>query len=163
MQTSANGKDIIKEHEGLRLTTYLDSAGLPTIGWGHLIKPNEGYLLNTTITMQQAEQLLTNDLQAAETAVNTQVIPWKHNLNQNQFDALVSLIFNIGVGAFTSSTVKGRITNGTFTSDEIEEAWKRWNKITLPNGTKVVSPGLVNRRQQEVDLYFSRMSVKKKV
>lgn len=160
MRTSQTGIDFIKSHEGLRLTTYLDQAGKPTIGYGHLVKPNESYLLNTTITVQQAEELLSNDLIPAESVVNSQVfVP----LNQQQFDALVSLVFNIGQGNFTTSTLKGRINN-RYDKEDIAEAWKRWNKITV-NGQLQESAGLTKRRQDEVDLYFSLVSaeVKKKV
>lgn len=160
METSQNGIDFIKSHEGLRLTQYLDQAGLPTIGYGHLIKPNEGFYLGRTITAEQAEELLRSDLRPAEIAINSGIF---EPLTQWQFDALVSLVFNIGSGAFNSSTLKGRINN-KFTKAEIEEAWKRWNKVTV-NGVLTVSNGLTKRRQDEVDMYFSIVSpeVKKKV
>lgn len=160
METSANGIDFIKSHEGLKLTQYLDSAGLPTIGYGHLIKPNEGFYMGRTITTDQAIDLLKADLRPAEAAVNAGIfVP----LNQWQFDALVSLVFNIGAGAFNSSTLKGRINN-QFTPAEITEAWQRWNKITV-NGVLTVSPGLTARRKDETDRYFSIISpeLKKKV
>lgn len=160
METSQNGIDFIKSHEGLRLTQYLDQAGLPTIGYGHLIKPNEGFYLGKTITVEQAEDLLRSDLRPAEITINSGIF---EPLTQWQFDALVSLVFNIGSGAFNSSTLKGRINN-KFTKAEIEEAWKRWNKVTV-NGVLTVSNGLTKRRQDEVDMYFSIVSpeVKKKV
>ena len=160
METSQNGIDFIKSHEGLRLTQYLDQAGLPTIGYGHLIKPNEGFYLGKTITVEQAEELLRSDLRPAEITINSGIF---EPLTQWQFDALVSLVFNIGSGAFNSSTLKGRINN-KFTKAEIEEAWKRWNKVTV-NGVLTVSNGLTKRRQDEVDMYFSIVSpeVKKKV
>ena len=160
METSQNGIDFIKSHEELRLTQYLDVAGLPTIGYGHLIKPNEGFYLGRTITVEQAEELLRSDLRPAEITINSGIF---EPLTQWQFDALVSLVFNIGGGAFNSSTLKGRINN-KFTKAEIEEAWKRWNKVTV-NGVLTVSNGLTKRRQDEVDMYFSIVSpeVKKKV
>lgn len=160
METSENGIDFIKSHEGLRLTQYLDQAGLPTIGYGHLIKPNESFYLGRTITEQEAEDLLVMDLKRAETAVEMGIfVP----LTQNQFDALVSLVFNIGSGNFNSSTLKGRINNN-FTPAEIEEAWLRWDKVRI-NGVLTPSAGLKKRRADEVALYFSRISpeVKKKV
>ena len=159
MKTSQAGIDFIKSHEGLRLTTYLDQAGLPTIGYGHLIKPTESNLLNTTITVEQAEALLKNDLIPAETVVNSQIfVP----LTQQKYDALVSLVFNIGQGAFTTSTLKGRINN-SYDKADIAEAWKRWNKVTI-NGVLTESTGLTKRRQDEINLYFSLVStdVKKK-
>jgi lysozyme len=160
METSQNGIDFIKSHEGLRLTQYLDQAGLPTIGYGHLIKPNEGFYLGKTITTEQAEELLRSDLRPAEIAINSGIFT---QLTQWQYDALVSLVFNIGGGAFNSSTLKGRINN-EFTKAEIEEAWLRWNKVRI-NGVLTVSNGLTKRRQDEADMYFSIISpeVKKKV
>ena len=152
METSQAGIDFIKSHEGLRLTQYLDQAGLPTIGYGHLIKPNEGFYMGKTITVEQAEELLRSDLRPAEIAINSGIfVP----LTQWQYDALVSLVFNIGSGAFNSSTLKGRINNN-FSAAEIEEAWMRWNKVRI-NGVLTVSAGLTKRRQDEVAMYQSVM------
>lgn len=150
METSQSGIDFIKSHEGLRLTQYLDQAGLPTIGYGHLIKPNEGFYMGKTITTEQAEELLRSDLRPAEIAVNSGIF---EPLTQWQYDALVSLIFNIGAGAFNSSTLKGRINN-RFAPAEIEEAWLRWNKVRI-NGVLTVSAGLTQRRKDEVSMYQS--------
>lgn len=156
MNTSANGVDFIAAHEGLRLSAYQDQAGLWTIGYGHLIKSGEDWLFGAPITQAQAKELLAEDLKMAENAVNSNI---SIDLNQNQFDALVSLVFNIGAGAFGGSTVKARI-NAQDTQDRITEAWQRWDKVTI-NGELVSSRGLAKRREDETDLYFSEL--KKKV
>lgn len=97
MKTSSAGIDKIKQYEGLRLTRYLDSAGLPTIGYGHLIVAGENF---TTITESFASMLLIKDLESAEAKVKKYV---GTPINQNQFDALVSLVFNIGTAAFKNA------------------------------------------------------------
>lgn len=149
MRTSDYGIEQIKEHEALRLEWYKDQAGIPTIGYGHVIKPNESYLYDG-ITEAQATELLRQDLKEAEDAVNRSIdVP----LQQNEFDALVSLVFNIGGGAFRSSTVRKRI-NELSTQEEIEKWWKAWNKVTI-GGQKQVSRGLVKRRAAEVEYYFN--------
>lgn len=144
MTTGTQGIELIKRWEGLRLTAYRDVAGLWTIGYGHLIKDAELHLIERTLTEAEAEQLLRADLSTAEAAVrNSITVP----LAQHQFDALVSLVFNIGGGAFAGSTVRQRINTRAPESDT-EEAWKRWNKV----GAQVVQ-GLVNRRDAEWQLY----------
>lgn len=159
MNLSAAGLDFIKEHEGFRPRMYFDSAGLATIGYGHLIKQGENDLLTATLSQEQAATILQQDTQQAQTVVNSQV---HAELTQPQFDALVSLVFNIGSGNFAGSTVKGRI-NGKYAASDIKEAWSRWNKITV-NGQLVFSQGLANRRNDEIELYFSGVytSLKKK-
>lgn len=98
-QISQNGINLIKSEEQCRLTPYRDEGGLWTIGWGHLIKPGEHF---TEITQEEADNLLLNDLQDAENCVNTCV---KVPIDQNQFDALVSHVFNIGEERFKNSTM----------------------------------------------------------
>lgn len=156
MKTSQSGIDFIADHEGLRLTVYADQAGLNTIGYGHLIKPGEEYLYGAPITQVQAKELLAGDLVIAENAVNNNIT---RVLNQNEFDALVSLTFNIGAYAFRTSTVCKRI-NADDTKENITEAWLRWDKVTI-NGELVSSRGLYTRREDEVQLFFT--TVKKKV
>ena len=139
--TSDKGIEFIKRHEALRLNAYLDSAGVPTIGYGHTL----GVRMSDTITKSQAEQLLRGDLITAESEIN------KHNLNinQNQFDALVSFVFNIGVGNFRTSTLLKRLKHDTRDPD-IEKQFKRW----IYAGGKILN-GLIKRRNNEIKLYFS--------
>jgi lysozyme len=124
---------------------YRDSAGLPTIGIGHLITANEQHLLTATLTDSQIHALLRQDIVRFENAVNSGItVP----LNQSQFDALVILAFNIGTGAFAGSTVRNRI-NSRDTEANIREAWGRWKMA----GGRIVQ-GLINRRNRELELYF---------
>ncbi len=99
MKLSVNGMNHIKNWEGLRLKAYKCPAGVWTIGYGHTgpdVKPGG------TITQAQADALLDKDTDDAESAVNTLV---KVPLSQNQFDALVSFVFNTGIGSFKNSTL----------------------------------------------------------
>lgn len=140
MKTSQNGKEIIKQNEDLRLEAYLDPARIPTIGWGH----TAGVKMGDKITMSQAERFLTEDLAIAESEIRRQ----KLAVNQNQFDALASLIFNIGVGQFRTSTLLKKVKANPCDPD-IRNQFNRW---IYSNGK--VLPGLVKRRKQEADLYF---------
>ena len=134
-QLSAQGLALIKRHEGLRLSVYMDAAGKPTIGYGHLIKPGETF--PPAITEAEAERILLRDTQIAQNAVRNNV---KVPINQNQFDALVSLVFNIGAGAFEKSTLL-RLLNQGFYNAAAEQflAWKRAGShpdILLPRRRK---------------------------
>lgn len=110
MRTSDTGIKRVEEFEGLRLHAYPDPAtgGEPwTIGYGHTggVRPGE------TITQEQAQQFLRDDLRATESAIQTHVhVP----LSQGQFDALVSLVYNIGIGAFWRSTLLARLNGGHY-------------------------------------------------
>lgn len=102
MKVSDNGLLFIKNEEGSKNKAYRDAGGLLTIGCGHLIRPNEQNLKNIILTDQQILDLLKNDIETAENAINNFV---KLPLTQNQFDALASLTFNIGDGALKSSSL----------------------------------------------------------
>lgn len=114
------GLDIIKESELMRLVAYLPTPNdVPTIGWGH----TAGVKLGDKCTVQQAAQWLREDCAWAEREVNRLVtVP----LNQNQFDALVSLVFNIGSGNFASSTLLRKLNAGDYAGAANE--FPRWNK-----------------------------------
>ena len=141
MRTSEKGIDLIKRHESLRLATYLCPAGVPTIGYGH----THGVKMGDRITAEQAERLLIGDLIVAETEVNR----YGFDLTQNQFDALVSFVYNIGAGNFRSSTLLKRLKANPNDPD-IANQFKRW----VYGGGKVL-PGLVRRRNEEAKLYFT--------
>lgn len=99
MHTSRAGLELIKQFEGLRLIPYIDIAGFKTVGYGHRLLPGETY---TSITEQQADDILARDVLIAESAVNRLVtVP----LSQGQFDALVDFVFNLGGGRLASSTL----------------------------------------------------------
>ncbi|MND20258.1 Lysozyme RrrD [compost metagenome] len=134
-------KQAIKTAEGLRLTAYKDGGGVWTIGYGHTgADVREGL----TIPLSEAERLLTRDLRVAENHVNGAV---KVKLTQNQFDALVSFVYNVGGEAFRSSTLLKKLNAGDYLG--AADQFPRWNK---DNG-KVVD-GLTNRRREERELFL---------
>jgi lysozyme len=146
MKLSAAGILMLTELEGSRSRMYRDSAGLPTIGVGHLILASEPHLLTATLSGAQIRDLLERDVIRFEQAVKNCVrIP----LEQSQFDALVMLSFNIGASGFCNSTVVARI-NAKDTKERITEAWNRWK---MAGGA--IIPGLITRRAKEIDLYFN--------
>lgn len=135
----AGGLKIVKQFEGLELKAYRCPAGIWTIGYGSTgphVKPG------MVIAEQRAENLLKEDLTRFEAAV-AQSAP---DASQNQFDAMVAFAFNVGIGAFTKSTLLRKHRAGDHTGARSEFA--RWNKA----GGKVL-PGLTRRRAAEAALY----------
>lgn len=147
MKTSTNGINLIKSFEGLRLKAYDDGVGVWTIGFGTIKYPN-GIRVKAgdSCTSQQAEDYLRNDLSAFESAVNRLV---KAKLTQNQFDALVSLTYNIGSGAFKGSTLLKLLNKGDYQG--AADQFLVWNKA----GGKVMK-GLVRRREAERALFLKK-------
>lgn len=125
----------IKEFEGLRLRAYRDSGGKPTIGYGHTL----GVRMGQRITEQQAEEMLRQDLWVAGRFPNTM----KEIDTQGKYDAVVSFIFNLGVGSFKRSTLYRRILRHA-PDKMIQAEFRRWTH----SGGKVLS-GLVKRREWE--------------
>lgn len=117
MKLSQKGLDFIKKEEGLRLNVYKCSVGKNTIGYGHVLLPHETF---TTITEAQADTLLRKDVAVSEATINKGV---SVALTQNQFDALVSLAFNWGGGAFLRSRGRVKLNNGDYAgaAKEFEE------------------------------------------
>lgn len=145
MKTSQAGIAAIKKREGEVLKEYLDSAGLRTIGVGHLLGLTERY--PNGITPEQSTALLVKDLQIAENAVNARV---KVPLTQARFDALVSVVFNIGNAAFAKSSILTNVNKGDWTAAAASIAL--YNKVRK-NGVLVVDAGLVNRRASEISQF----------
>lgn len=143
MKTSQKGLDLIKKFEGFSDKEYICPAGKPTIGYGHVILPNEHF--PSSITKEEAETLLKKDLQPREKSLNILV---KVSINQNQFDALMSFIYNIGVENFKQSTLLKFINEKLF--NKIPNQFRRWKYIN-----KVVSKGLLARREEEIKLWLS--------
>jgi lysozyme len=119
--------------------------GTLTIGYGHTATVRPGQ----TITQEQGEQLLRDDLARFERAVDSLV---KVPLTNNQFGALVSFAFNVGEGAFRNSTLLRKLNAGEY--DAVTAELAKWNKTTI-SGKRVVSPGLVNRRAAEAGLWVA--------
>ncbi len=142
-RVNAETLEHIKRWEGLRLEAYEDVAGVLTIGFGSTrdVKPG------MKITKAEAERRLKKDLLEAETAVSSLV---KVELTENQFGALVSFVFNVGTGAFRSSTLLRRLNKGDYACVPAELA--RWNKAKV-NGRMVPVEGLSNRRAAESGLW----------
>ena len=142
---SNNGMKLLEQFEGLRLEAYLDSAGIATIGWGSIKYPNGNKVkLGDKITKAQAKEYKLHDLKEFESIVNTSV---NVQLSQNQYDALVSLSYNIGSGAFKKSTLLKKLNDGDYKG--AAEQFLAWNKVS---GKKV--QGLVNRREAERNLFL---------
>ena len=142
MKTSPKGIALIKEFEGLRLKAYLCPGGVWTIGYGHTAGVKPGMVIYEA----QAEEYLKADLISFERYLNGLGLA----LNQNQFDALISLIYNIGIGNFQKSTLlrKARINAN---DNSIMDEFLRW---VYSKGR--VLPGLQRRRLREMKLYFSK-------
>jgi lysozyme len=132
--------EIIKQFEGLRLEAYKCPADVWTIGYGHTNKVKQG----DVITEGEADILLALDVQEAERAVSSYV---DVDINQNQFDALVSFVYNLGAGNFKSSTLLKKLNQGDYLGAANE--FHRWNKA----GGKVLR-GLVRRREAEANLFI---------
>lgn len=150
MRTSAAGRKAITEREGLRLKAYQDSVGIWTIGVGHTSAAGPPTVTKgLNITAALADQILTRDLSIFEKAVNNSVtVP----LKQNEFDALVSLAFNIGAGAFQRSTLVKELNKGNRYG--AANQFLAWDKITV-GGKKKALKGLTNRRKAERDQFLN--------
>lgn len=139
MKISQSGIDFIKSFEGLRLKAYDDGGGVWTIGYGS----TKGVHKGDEIIEDEAESMLVWDLNEAEDAVNMYV---DVDISQNEFDALVSLVFNIGAGAFNQSTLLRLLNMGDRTGAALQ--FPRWCK---DNGKTV--QGLLNRRNKEMEMF----------
>jgi lysozyme len=143
-EIGTDGINLIHQFEGLRLHAYRDAAGILTVGYGHKILPGESL---TEISETQADSLLLHDVKLAQDAINKLV---KHDLTQNEFDALACLVFNIGISAFKTSTMLRKLNRGDLPA--ASEEFARWNKTTI-NGALVPLPGLTARRFAEKQLF----------
>jgi lysozyme len=145
--TSQNGLNLITEFEGFRSNPYLDQNNIPTIGYGstHYEDGSAVTMDDDSITKDEAMSLLAIFVKNFENTVNTEVTA---DINQNQFDALIDLVYNIGPGHFANSTVL-KVVNGESDVD-IATAFMMWD---VAGGGP--NPGLIRRRQAEIDLYNS--------
>lgn len=148
MNISPKGLDFIKEREGYKEVAYKDVAGVWTIGYGTTWIDGKRVKSHDICTRIEAEFWLLNDIKETEEALGKLI---KNKINQNQYDALVSLVYNIGIPGFkTSSLLK---TLNKRVADVYADLFLRWNKITV-NGKKVLSQGLLNRRKMEYELFI---------
>ena len=137
MKISDAGIRAIQDFEGFSRDRYADSAGLATIGYGHLIRPHEQ--IPERISQAYATGLLRQDLNVAEACVNRLV---QVDLTQAQYDALVSFTFNLGCGALSKSTLLKRLNAGDY-----HGAAREFLKWVYAGGRKI--EGLMNRRVAE--------------
>lgn len=142
MRLSPSGFQLITIFEGFRPVTYLDAAGLRTIGYGHKLLPGENHL--DGITEAEARDLLARDVAAAEQAVNCFV---HFPLSQGQFDALVDFVFNLGAGRLATSSLLRDVNDGHIGAAALE--FLKWNHC----GGKE-NPGLKARREAEMRLFL---------
>jgi lysozyme len=148
MKISQKGLDLIKKFEGFSAKPYLCPAGVPTIGYGATYYTNgtKVTMNDAPISEEWAEQLLSNMVHTYEKAVTSLVIP---HISQNQFDALTSFAYNVGVTNFRKSTLL-RLINKNPDNPEIANQFMKW----VRGGGKVIN-GLIKRRQIESKLYFT--------
>jgi len=142
MKTSKQGLDLIKFYEGFKSEAYKCPAGIWTIGYGHTGNVNP----DDKVSEEYATELLKKDVEVAERAVNSYITS---QINQNQFDALVSFTFNLGAGNLKTSTLLKTVNSDPNNFDEIKAQFLRWNKA----GGKVME-GLTKRREAESDMYI---------
>lgn len=142
MKISENGKSLIKKFEGCELESYQDSVGVWTIGFGH----TKGVRQGQSITKDEALAMLDEELIEYEEYVEKLVeVP----LNQDQFDALVCWVYNLGPTNLATSTLLYKLNKGQY--DDVPSEIKRWNKA----GGEVLK-GLVRRREAEALLFLGK-------
>ena len=143
MKTSSAGLAVLTQREGRRNQAYLDSRGIPTIGVGHT---GPEVRLGLAWSDEQVEAALASDVAWAENEVNRCVnVP----MTQNQFDALVSFVFNLGSRAFSSSTLLKSLNSGSYMGAATQ--FPRWDLVA---GRQ--SEGLLRRRVAEQELFTRR-------
>lgn len=144
MKLSEKGYAFLGKEEGLKLTAYQDSVGVWTIGYGNTFYEDGSKVKQgDKITKEHAIRLFHSIVKQFEDGVNSTI---KRELNANQFDALVSLAYNIGIPGFKGSTVARRV-NANPCDPTIRDAFLMWK---MAGG----EPILLNRRKREADLYF---------
>ena len=146
MKVSSKGLELIKEFEGFSSVAYLCSAKKATIGYGNTFwEDGTPVKIGDQISKERAETLLKHVVDNFSVAVEVDI---KIEVTQNQFDALVSLAYNIGLGAFKNSTLLRQLNRGNFVGASYE--FLRWNKS---NGKPLL--GLTRRREREKLLFES--------
>ena len=142
-KTSIEVVEKIKSFEELRIKSYRCSANKLTIGYGHTKDVKE----NQTISVEQAEDFLNEDLKTYENYVDNLEMKYGYFFTQNQFDALVDFAYNVGIGNLKSSTLLKKVNAKNFSGAALE--FIKWNKA---DGK--VLPGLTKRRTAEKDLFI---------
>lgn len=143
MKIDQAGLKFLHDREGCSLVSYLDTGGVWTIGWGSTRMFGNPVRKGMTCTQVEADEQAFKDIFDVENTVNRAV---KVPLTQNQYDALVSLAYNIGTYAFTRSTLLKKLNSGDY-----EEAARQFMRWIYDNGKEV--EGLKNRRRKEKELF----------
>ena len=150
MKPSENCYKLIKQFEGCKLKAYKDPVGIWTIGYGTIVYPDGAKVQpQDSITIDKADFLLRWQVLEKSAAVDTLA----KNVNQNQFDSLVSFAYNVGTGALKKSTLLKKVLANP-NDPTIEDSFLQWNKARV-KGVLTPLAGLTKRRQAESDLYFS--------
>ena len=150
MKPSQKAVDLIKHFEGFRANAYLCPANVPTIGYGSTVwADGKKVKLGEVISMATAEKLLLDDLEKRSKVLEGL------KLNQNQFDALISLVYNLGAGAFKGSTLFRKVQQNP-DDITIRDEFMKWNKARV-GGKLVVLKGLTRRRDAEANLYYAQI------
>lgn len=147
MRISQKGIDLIKYFTECNLSSYYNTANVLAIGYGHTGKDVKR---NMKITQEQAEALLQNDLAHVEYMLNVRFVG-DLKLKQNQYDAVCSFVYSVGVHAFLKSTMFALLMKKDY--ENASNQFARWNKITNEYGRKEVSKGLTARRLAEKELF----------
>lgn len=154
MKTSKRALQFIKDHEGLRLKAYKDAVGVLTIGYGHTSDDYFKVKRGQVITNAKALDLLNHDIEEAEAGIDnllTKPLP-----NGNMYGAIVSFVFNVGIGAFKKSTLLKKLNKEDYTGAAKE--FGKWVK----GGGKTL-PGLVRRRAEEKALFMTPAELEQNV
>ena len=147
MKISYRGLELIKDFEGFSSSAYLDVVNIPTIGWGNTFYEN-GTKVKIGDQISKTDALKLLEVVANRDFADKIFPAIKVEVTQSQFDAMVSLAYNIGAGAFLKSTLLKKVNAGDFTG--AGEEFLRWNKA---GGKEVL--GLTRRREREKQLFQS--------
>ena len=152
LSTSTKGKIFIKQYESCKLNAYVCPAGKKTIGFGHVVTDDL-----ETITHIQAEKLFNSDIKRAELSLES-LLKLNVELTQGQYDALVSLIFNVGHGNLAKSRLlkninKQKEINNAKWLKEIQKEWDFY--YAKKDGKTIKLQGLVNRREAELAMFLA--------
>lgn len=155
-------KKLIKDYEKCRLKAYKCQAGVWTIGWGTTRYPDGGFVSPIhEITQEYADECFDHHFEQMEKQVRT-LLKFPDLLSENQMGAILSLVYNIGIGAFEKSTLLQKINQysplindelyafRTSTKERIAKEFPRWNKV---KGKE--SKGLTRRREEEMNLFLA--------
>jgi lysozyme len=156
MAVGAKAEELIKRFEAddinKYLNAYIDPVGIPTIGYGSTYNydAKRKVQIGDSITQAKALEWLRKETKTIAPQIKALV---KVPINRNQLDSLTSFVYNVGIGAFRSSTLL-RLLNSGAPKSEVAAQFDRWNKGTV-NGEKVILPGLVRRRSEEKALFLA--------